>query len=356
VVKDKFVLRITHPEAQLAAVAPLLCAGITTYSPLREWKVGPGSKVGIVGLGGLGHMGVKLAAAMGAHVVLFTTSPNKAEDAKRLGAAEVVVTKNPAEMKPHRNSLDFILNTVAASHSMDMFLTLLKRDGTMVLVGAPPTPHASPGAFNLIFKRRRLAGSLIGGIAETQEMLDFCAAARHRLRHRDHPHARHQRRLRAHAEERREVPLRHRHEHAHASIGSVRSASVCTAPSRFGPAAASDDAKTNRRGRNDCRSIASTTSFTASKLIAAYSASFSPAMTAARWITTSTSGRTSEGSRKRPRSPRSTSMRPRRSASSLSGLRTRPTTVWPSASKRRVRWLPMKPVHPVTKRRMARGP
>jgi uncharacterized zinc-type alcohol dehydrogenase-like protein len=176
VVKDKFVLRITHPEAQLAAVAPLLCAGITTYSPLREWKVGPGSKVGIVGLGGLGHMGVKLAAAMGAHVVLFTTSPNKAEDAKRLGAAEVVVTKNPAEMKPHRNSLDFILNTVAVSHSMDMFLTLLKRDGTMVLVGAPPTPHASPGAFNLIFKRRRLAGSLIGGIPETQEMLDFCAA------------------------------------------------------------------------------------------------------------------------------------------------------------------------------------
>jgi len=176
VVNDKFVLRITHPESQLAAVAPLLCAGITTYSPLREWKVGPGSKVGIVGLGGLGHMGVKLAAAMGAHVVLFTTSPNKAEDAKRLGAAEVVVSKNPAEMKAHRNSLDLIVNTVAVSHSMDTFLTLLKRDGTMVLVGAPPTPHEPPGAFNLIFKRRRLAGSLIGGIAETQEMLDFCAA------------------------------------------------------------------------------------------------------------------------------------------------------------------------------------
>ncbi len=175
VVKDKFVLRITHPESQLAAVAPLLCAGITTYSPLREWKVGPGTKVGIVGLGGLGHMGVKIAAAMGAHVVLFTTSPDKADDARRLGAAEVVVSKNPAEMKAQRNRLDLIVNTVAASHDLDMFLNLLKRDGTMVLVGAPPTPHKSPGAFNLIFKRRRLAGSLIGGIPETQEMLDFCA-------------------------------------------------------------------------------------------------------------------------------------------------------------------------------------
>ncbi|MCB9629003.1 MAG: NAD(P)-dependent alcohol dehydrogenase [Sandaracinaceae bacterium] len=175
VVNDKFVLRITHPPEQLAAVAPLLCAGITSYSPLREWKVGPGMKVGIVGLGGLGHMGVKLAAAMGAHVVLFTTSPNKVEDAKRLGATEVVVSTNPAEMKPHRNSFDFILNTVAAPHNLDAFLSLLKRDGTMTLVGAPATPHPSPGAFNLIFKRRRLAGSLIGGIAETQEMLDFCA-------------------------------------------------------------------------------------------------------------------------------------------------------------------------------------
>ena len=175
VVDAHFVLKITHPEAQLAAVAPLLCAGITTYSPLREWKVGPGMKVGIVGLGGLGHMGVKIAAAMGAHVVLFTTSPNKAEDAKRLGAAEVVVSKNANEMKAHRNSFDFILNTVAVSHDLDAFLALLKRDGTMTLVGAPATPHPSPNAFNLIFKRRRLAGSLIGGIAETQEMLDFCA-------------------------------------------------------------------------------------------------------------------------------------------------------------------------------------
>jgi uncharacterized zinc-type alcohol dehydrogenase-like protein len=175
VVHEKFVLKITHGEADLAAVAPLLCAGITTYSPLRQWKVGPGQKVGIVGLGGLGHMGVKIAAAMGAHVVLFTTSPNKKEDALRLGAKEVVVSKNAYEMAPHANSFDFILNTVAAAHNLDPFLSLLKLDGTMTLVGAPATPHPSPTVFNLILKRRRLAGSLIGGIPETQEMLDFCA-------------------------------------------------------------------------------------------------------------------------------------------------------------------------------------
>jgi uncharacterized zinc-type alcohol dehydrogenase-like protein len=175
VVHEKFVLRVTHAEAQLAAVAPLLCAGITTWSPLRQWKVGPGQKVGIVGLGGLGHMGVKLAAAMGAHVVLFTTSPVKRADALKLGASEVVVSKNKDEMKPHRNSFDFILNTVAAPHNLDPFLALLKLDGTLTLVGAPATPHPSPSVFSLIMKRRRLAGSLIGGIAETQEMLDFCA-------------------------------------------------------------------------------------------------------------------------------------------------------------------------------------
>jgi uncharacterized zinc-type alcohol dehydrogenase-like protein len=175
VVHERFVLKVTHAEADLAAVAPLLCAGITTYSPLRQWKVGPGQKVGIVGLGGLGHMGVKIAAAMGAHVVLFTTSPNKKEDALRLGAKEVVVSKNAYEMAPHANSFDFILNTVAAAHNLDPFLALLKLDGTMTLVGAPSTPHPSPTVFNLIFKRRRLAGSLIGGIPETQEMLDFCA-------------------------------------------------------------------------------------------------------------------------------------------------------------------------------------
>jgi uncharacterized zinc-type alcohol dehydrogenase-like protein len=174
VVKESFVLRVA-PGQELAAVAPLLCAGITTYSPLRHWKVGPGQKVGIVGLGGLGHMGVKIAAAMGAHVVLFTTSPDKRADGLRLGAKEVVVSKNDEEMKAHANSFDFILNTVAAPHNLDAFTGLLKREGTMCLVGAPATAHPSPNVFNLIFKRRALAGSLIGGIAETQEMLDFCA-------------------------------------------------------------------------------------------------------------------------------------------------------------------------------------
>ena len=174
VVSDQYVLRITHGE-NLAAVAPLLCAGITTYSPLRQWKVGPGQKVGVAGLGGLGHMAVKIARAMGAHVVLFTTSPDKKADALRLGANEVVISKNPDEMATHANSFDFILNCIAAPHNLDAYLGLLKRDGTMTLVGAPAEPHPSPDVFNLIFKRRRLAGSLIGGIAETQEMLDFCA-------------------------------------------------------------------------------------------------------------------------------------------------------------------------------------
>jgi uncharacterized zinc-type alcohol dehydrogenase-like protein len=137
--------------------------------------VGKGQKVGVVGLGGLGHMGVKFAHAFGAHVVLFTTSPGKAADARRLGADEVVVSKHPDEMTQHLASFDFILNTVAAPHNLDAYLELLKRDGTMCLVGAPETPHPSPTVFNLIFKRRRLAGSLIGGIKETQEMLDFCA-------------------------------------------------------------------------------------------------------------------------------------------------------------------------------------
>lgn len=175
VVKEHFVLRIA-PDQNLAAVAPLLCAGITTYSPLKHWNAGPGKKVGIVGLGGLGHMGVKIAHAMGAHVVLFTTSPDKKADALRLGASEVVVSRNADEMAAHANSLDFILNTVAAPHNLDAFTNLLKRDGTMTLVGAPAEPHPSPGVFNLIFKRRSIAGSLIGGIAQTQEMLDFCAS------------------------------------------------------------------------------------------------------------------------------------------------------------------------------------
>lgn len=175
VVREEFVLHIRHGREDLAAVAPLLCAGITTWSPLRHWKAGPGKKVGIVGIGGLGHMGVKLAKALGAHVVAFTTSPGKIEDARALGADEVVVSRNSEEMNGHSGSFDFILNTVAAPHDLDIFLTLLKRDGAMTLVGAPSSPHPSPGVFNLIMKRRSLAGSLIGGIEETQEMLDFCA-------------------------------------------------------------------------------------------------------------------------------------------------------------------------------------
>jgi len=174
VVYEAYVLRI--PEGlDPAAAAPLLCAGITTYSPLRRWRVQPGQKVGVVGLGGLGHMAVKLARAMGAHVVLFTTSPGKREDALKLGAHDVVISKDPEAMKAHRNSFDFILDTVAAPHDLDAYLVLLARDGAMVLVGAPAEPHPATTVFNLIAKRRQLAGSLIGGIAETQEMLDFCA-------------------------------------------------------------------------------------------------------------------------------------------------------------------------------------
>ncbi|MGO4167474.1 NAD(P)-dependent alcohol dehydrogenase [Novosphingobium sp. PhB55] len=175
VVSDKFVLKINHPAEQLAAVAPLLCAGITTWSPLRHWNAGPGKKVGIVGIGGLGHMGVKLAHALGAHVVAFTTSESKRDAALELGADEVVVSRNPDEMAAHANSFDLILNTVAASHDLDAFTALLKRDGTMTLVGVPEHPHPSPNVGALIFRRRTIAGSLIGGIAETQEMLDFCA-------------------------------------------------------------------------------------------------------------------------------------------------------------------------------------
>ena len=175
VVDDKFVLKIRHPKEQLAAVAPLLCAGITTYSPLRHWNVGPGKKVGVVGIGGLGHMGVKIAHAMGARVVAFTTSESKRRDALQLGADEVVVSRDATQMRAHRGSFDLILDTVAASHSLDAYSELLKRDGTLVLVGVPEHPHPTPNVANLIFKRRAIAGSLIGGIAETQEMLDFCA-------------------------------------------------------------------------------------------------------------------------------------------------------------------------------------
>ena len=173
VVDEPYVLRLGN-KLDPADVAPLLCAGITTYSPMRHWKVGKGQKVGIVGLGGLGHMGVKFAHAFGAHVVLFTTSPGKTADALRLGADEVVISKNDAEMKKHAASFDFILDAVSAEHDLNSYLRLLKLDGTMTLVGAPEKPAAIYG-FNLLMKRRSLAGSAIGGIRETQEMLDFCA-------------------------------------------------------------------------------------------------------------------------------------------------------------------------------------
>ncbi len=175
VVTERFVLKIGHPKEQLAAVAPLLCAGITTYSPLRHWQAGPGKRVGIVGIGGLGHMGIKIAHAMGAHTVAFTTSESKRADAHRLGADEVVISKDPEQMKAQTGRFDFILDTVAASHTLDDYIALLKRDGTLCLVGAPDHPHPSPGVFPLIFGRKSIAGSLIGGLPETQEMLDFCA-------------------------------------------------------------------------------------------------------------------------------------------------------------------------------------
>ena len=173
VVDEAFTLKVPA-KLDLPATAPLLCAGITTYSPLRHWKVGPGMKVGIVGLGGLGHMGVKFARALGAHVVLFTTSPGKIEDGKRLGAHEVAVSKNADEMAKHRGSFDFILDCVSAEHDINAYLALLKLDGTLTLVGAPEKP-LPVAAFSLLGGRKSFAGSGIGGIAETQEMLDFCA-------------------------------------------------------------------------------------------------------------------------------------------------------------------------------------
>jgi alcohol dehydrogenase (NADP+) len=172
VVDEAFVVRVPN-GLDPAGAAPLLCAGITTYSPMRHWKVSKGKKVGVLGLGGLGHMGVKFAHAFGAHTVLFTSSPNKSADGLRLGADEVVVSKNEAEMLKHANSFDFILDTIPADHDLNPYLQLLKLDGTMTMVGAPANP-APVGVFNLLFKRRSLAGSIIGGLRETQEMLDFC--------------------------------------------------------------------------------------------------------------------------------------------------------------------------------------
>ena len=170
---EDFVLRISD-ALPLEAVAPLLCAGITTYSPLRHWKVGKGQKVGVLGLGGLGHMGVKLAVSMGADVTMLSHSPAKEQDAKRLGAHHFVLTSDPAQVKKVMGSFDFILDTVSADHDYNFYLGLLRTNGVMVCVGAPPSPAQVP-AFNLIFGRKSIGGSLIGGIPETQEMLDYCA-------------------------------------------------------------------------------------------------------------------------------------------------------------------------------------
>jgi uncharacterized zinc-type alcohol dehydrogenase-like protein len=172
VVDQRFVLRVT-PNLNLAGVAPLLCAGITTYSPMRRWKVGKNQKVGVVGLGGLGHMAVKFARALGAQVTVFTTSPNKKEDAFRVGAHEVVVSRDAVEMQKHAGTFNFIIDAVSADHDINAYLNLLARDGNLTLVGAPAKPLAV-AAFGLIMGRRSLSGSMIGGIAETQEMLDFC--------------------------------------------------------------------------------------------------------------------------------------------------------------------------------------
>jgi alcohol dehydrogenase (NADP+) len=174
VVDEHFVVRIPS-NLDLVATAPLLCAGITTYSPMRHWGVTKGKKAGIVGLGGLGHMGVKFARALGAHTVVFTTSPSKVEDALRLGADEVVLSNDASQMQKHAGSFDFILDTVSADHDINAYINLLTRDGNMTLVGAPEKP-LSLSSFALILGRRSLSGSPIGGIAETQEMLDFCGA------------------------------------------------------------------------------------------------------------------------------------------------------------------------------------
>jgi uncharacterized zinc-type alcohol dehydrogenase-like protein len=174
VVAEAFCLRVSD-KLPLAATAPLLCAGVTTWSPLKHWGAGKGKKVGVVGLGGLGHMAVKLSHAFGAHTVMFTTSPSKAEDARRLGADEVVIWTDANAMNAHASSFDLILDTAAASHDLDAFTVLLRREGTLTLMGAPQHPHPSPSVGKLLRKRRSIAGSLIGGIRETQDMLEFCA-------------------------------------------------------------------------------------------------------------------------------------------------------------------------------------
>lgn len=173
VVDQAFCLRVPA-SLPLAASAPLLCAGVTTWSPLRQWEIGKGSKVAVVGLGGLGHMAVKLSHALGAETVLITTSPRKAVDARRLGADDVVLSRDPADLKRHASSCDLVIDTVSASHDLDPYLALLRRDATMVLCGVPEHPHPSPSVGKLLSRRRRLAATMIGGIRETQDMLDFC--------------------------------------------------------------------------------------------------------------------------------------------------------------------------------------
>ena len=174
VVDQAFCLRLSR-KLELARAAPLLCAGITTYSPLRHWGAGQGKKVGIVGLGGLGHMGVKLSHALGAETVVLTTSPGKADDARRLGADEVIISRDASQMNQHKASFDLILNTVAVSHDLEMYTRLLRRDGSLVIVGLPELPYAASRLGTLLSKRRSIGGSSVGGIRETQEMLDFCA-------------------------------------------------------------------------------------------------------------------------------------------------------------------------------------
>jgi alcohol dehydrogenase (NADP+) len=175
VVREEFVLKVKHAEKDLAAVAPLLCAGITMWSPLRHWQIGEGKKVGIVGIGGLGHMGIKLAHALGAHVVAFTTFESKRKNALELGADQVVISRNTDEMAAHAGSFDLIVDSVAVRHNLDPFINLLHLEGTMALVGIPAEFHPSPSVGGLIGLRRSLANSLVGGITETQELLDFCA-------------------------------------------------------------------------------------------------------------------------------------------------------------------------------------
>lgn len=174
VAAEHFVVSVS-PTLDLKAAAPLLCAGITTYSPLRHWNVGPGQKVGVIGLGGLGHMGVKFAKALGAHVVMITTTPEKGADARRLGADEVLVSRDPAQMKAHAGSFDFLLDTIPVAHDVNPYLGLLKRDRTLCLVGVLTELDPPPTGMSVIFGRKHLTGSSIGGMAETQEMMDFCA-------------------------------------------------------------------------------------------------------------------------------------------------------------------------------------